>query len=83
MGSKNVNSSWVKGHSCDIFINNLSASCPCPEHYPEAKFIKGTCKMTFQDSLIDVVSWLLVITLMQIYMAKEHMQRKAIQGEQF
>lgn len=35
---RNNSSMWTGGHPCGVLSNNMAASYPHPENFPEAKF---------------------------------------------
>ena len=61
--------------SCEVLVNNLAVSCPCPKKLLEAK-VKDFGLILLGEEIskqpkIDSVTWLLVVTLMKIYNEKE------------
>lgn len=68
----------ARDHPCDI-LANVGALCPCPKNLLGTTF-KSFGLMTMveetKDSLVLTVTWLLEITLMQVYNEKSNRDKR-------
>lgn len=82
----NINS-CDRAHSCGILPNNVVAFCSYPKNLPEAKLkrfgIMSLVKEIPRSPNISSLTWLLVITLMQIYYENQQAEKKRKQNVQF
>lgn len=62
---------WAKDHSFDIFAKNVATFCPCFKCLLGTKLkyivLISLTLETSKQSNIDFVTWLLVVTDMQVY----------------
>jgi hypothetical protein len=69
--------------SCDILLKNMADFFPCLKNMLEAK-LKSLGLMVLSKEIsgcsgIDLVMWLLVVTLMRVYNEKQHSEQGKIQ----
>jgi hypothetical protein len=78
---KNI-SKWLLDYFCGVCTKTVAATCPCPKKLPERKQktfgLMALAEEILRLPIIDCVTWLLVITLMQIYNVKEQVGQREI-----
>ena len=51
ISEENINM-WLKDHSCDILMKNMTDFCSCPKYLPAAKLKSSRFWQKFPDSLV-------------------------------
>lgn len=66
-------SKWPRDCFCDVLAKNIAAFCPCPKHLHEITLkslqLRRLAEIS-REPCFDCVLWLLVTTVMQIYIEK-------------
>lgn len=76
-GAKSYLNCWgfsmlPRDRSCDILVGKkLAAFCPCPEARVKSSGLVPLAEEISQQSSVDSVIWILMLTLMKIYNEKE------------